>query len=95
MCKALHRMGSSMFSMVIQGGGLSALFSIFVNEVITVHYGYPAAFYLYGVFTFATAVLVLLLRERYDWKHYLNDSTKQLLDVIQKTKIDKEDDDTA
>ena len=85
-----------MFSMVIQGGGMSALFSIFVNEVVTVNYGYSAAFYMYGVFTCVTAVLVIVLRERYDWKHYLNDSTKQLLKVIQAEKIEEEDEeDTA
>ena len=92
MCKALHRMGSSMFSMVIQGGGLSALFSIFVNEVITVKYGYAASFYVYGVFTVATAVLVLLLRERYNWQHYLSDSTKQLMHVIKQEKLENEED---
>jgi dipeptide/tripeptide permease len=82
--------------MVIQGGGMSALFSIFVNEVITANYGYSAAFYMYGVFTCVTIVLVIVLRERYDWKNYLNVSTKQLLKVIQAEKIEEEDEeDTA
>ena len=80
-----------MFSMVIQGGGLSALFSILVNEVITQDYGYSAAFYLYGSFTCITVVLTLILREKYDWKVYLNASTKELLKELQADPIKEED----
>ena len=75
-------MGSSMFSLVIQGGGCSALFSILINQVITKDYGYPSAFYIYGVFTCITILLALILREKYEWKTYLSDSTKELMKNI-------------
>ena len=84
-----------MFSLVILAGGCSSLFSIFINEVITVDYGYSTAFYVYGVFTCIAAVLIFLLREKYNWMDYLGTSIKELLSEIDvpiaETKAEDED----
>lgn len=80
-------MGSNIFSLLIQGGAASALFSIFINEVITKDFGYTPAFFIYGGFTCVTIVLTLLLKEHYDWRTYLSESTRNIMKTFEQGPI--------